>query len=131
MEIRVTKTSVYIPEWNGNKAEADPVRITYKTPTLDDRRRLIPQPRMSFKIGVDGKPAGGEVDVTVDTRAFVESLVEKVEGLTITDENGNSREIRTARDLLAAPASIAGLVEEIGKEIQAATNGRTEDEKKS
>ena len=131
MRIATTKTSTYMPEWNGNRTAPDPVRVTYRTPTLDDRRKLIPQPRLDFQISPDGKPAGGVVALSVDVRAFVEVLVEKIDGLEIEDEAGNVRQIKTAGDLLRGPATLAGLVDELGQELQRATTGKTEDEKKS
>ena len=131
MRIATTKTTVYTPEWARNKESADPVRVHYRTPTLDDRRKLIPQPRLDFQISPDGKPAGGRVELSVDVRAFVEALVEKIEGLEVEDEAGNVRQIKTAGDLLRGPATLAGLVDELGQELQRATTGKTEDEKKS
>ena len=133
MRIATTKTTTYTPEWNGNKAapDAERIRVYYRTPTLDDRRKLVPQPRLDFQISPDGKPAGGVVALSVDVRAFVEELVEKIDGLEVEDEGGNVRPIRTAAELLRGPASLAGLVDEIGQELQRATTGKGEDEKKS
>ena len=99
MRIATTKTTTYTPEWNGNRNAPDPVRVTYRTPTLDDRRKLVPQPRLDFQISPDGKPAGGVVALSVDVRAFVETLVEKIDGLEVEDDAGNVRQIKTAADL--------------------------------
>ncbi len=134
MRIAFDRKTKYVPKWEGNdKLPTDEqIVVHYKTPTLEDRKALMSKPKLVFQFGADGNAKGGEMEYELDTGAFVKRLVTGIDNLETTDPEGNNaKPIRTADELLAGPATLSGLVEDISKELQRAVNGLTDDAKKN
>lgn len=92
MEIVVTTKDVeFIPNWNGNREQASPFRVTLAFLNTSQRTELI-----RFKTDRDGR-ASFEPD---RARILLAGIL-KIEGLTVI-EDGVRKEIRTARDLLTS-----------------------------
>lgn len=90
MDVPVTVREVeYIPSWNGNKAEATPVRVMLRFLNTAQRTSLMPWVS-------DGK---GNATMEPDRNGLVRAAVLKIENLTQVVD-GKRVEIRTGYDLL-------------------------------
>ncbi len=134
MIIPVTLSGKYIPEWNGNRDDANPIEVKHRLPTMELVEELIPKPVIVMKTGSDGIE-GGEMEMTIDPKKFVKRMVLGIKNLTVTvtDDDGKTVEkvITSADDLYASgvPAVLNGLAEELGTYFQKILSQRAVDTK--
>lgn len=134
MVVKVSTQREYIPEWNNNKNDPNPIRVIHKAPDITLRELLIPKPTIVMKTGQDGVE-GGEMEVVIDHSKVVKAMTISIQNLTIemTDENGvpTPRVIINADELMAkgVPAAFYGLVEELGNYYQKILQQREVNEK--
>jgi hypothetical protein len=92
MEISVTAKSVeYIPDWNKNKEDANPIRVTLNYLNTAQRGQLLPW-------RADEK---GNAIMEPDRRGLLLSGIAKIENLIVV-EDGVRKDVRTSRALLEA-----------------------------
>jgi len=127
MIVQVMNKSEFIPEWNENKKENDPIVVVHKVPTMALREQLIPKPRLKLVVGADGKSEGGETTIEVDNRNLIQSMLISIKGLSVNID-GKEVEIKTAGDLFGkeTPSILSGLVDEIGSYFQSVLNERVD-----
>lgn len=136
MVISVSNQREYIPNWNNNKSDPNPIVVVHKVADITMREQLIPKPTIVMKTGQDGME-GGEMEVTIDHTRLVKAMVLNIKNLTIAvpDAQGvtTNRLILTADELLSPgiPASLYGLVEELGNYFQKILQQREVNEKNS
>jgi hypothetical protein len=124
MEISVFLENEYIPEWRGNRESDSPIVFDHKEPSMNLRRRLIPQPKAEFSFGPDGKSTGGQAEMVIDNERIVRGMTTGIRNLTIRKRHSNGTEktieIRTVEDLFSdsAPATLGGLIDEMGTYYQ-------------
>ena len=106
MDVSITTKEVeFIPEWNGNKLEAQPIRITLRFLNNAQRTDLI---RWRGDVS-------GAVNFDPDKRGLLMGAVAKIENLWMV-EDGVRKEIRTAQALLQS-YGLEALVIELVTEI--------------
>ena len=94
MEISYVSRNVeYVPTWNGNRDDPNPVRVTLRFLNTAQRTTLLPWHTES-----DGRSV-----MNPDRRGLLLAAVERIENLIMLDrDTGTRHEVRTARDLLEA-----------------------------
>ena len=128
MELSVHAQAEYVPDWNGNQEDNNPIVIEHKEPTMDLCQRLNAKPKLKFQIGTDGSMTGGEADVPVDTDRMVKVMTTGIRNFSIKKTTVDGKEIivdiKSVEDLFSpkAPASVAGLVAELGTYYQGLLN---------
>ena len=127
MIVQVANKSEFIPEWNGNKEENDPIVVTHKVPTMALREQLIPKPRLKLVVSPDGKSEGGETTIEIDNRSLIQTMLISIKGLAVNID-GKEVEIKTAGDLFGkdTPSILSGLVDELGTYFQKILNERVD-----
>ena len=119
MEVSITTKEVeYIPEWNGNRKDAAPIRVTFRFLNNAQRSDLI-----RWKAD-----ASGSIHLDPDRRGLLLAAVVKIENLWMVEE-GVRKEIRSSMALLQSYGLDALLVE-LATEI-IGMNPRQETEKNS
>lgn len=88
MDIRIGKTYDFIPEWEGNKEEAQPVVFHMRYLTTGERETLI-----RYEFGEDGK-----VKIVPDRKGLLQAAVLSIEGLKV-----NGEPCASIRSLLSYP----------------------------
>jgi hypothetical protein len=116
MEIAISKTRIFVPEWNGNKElpENERITITYPALNINTRKQILGQGTVKFDYDKDGNPTGGSGEVSLFDR---EAAIRKVKP-AITNLTAGGKPVVTAEDLLAAPVELYGLVVEFGEHLQ-------------
>jgi len=94
---------IYIPEWNKNKKESEPIRIHYRYLTGPEYDRFVGIGAPEFD--VEGNPKGG-FTLKLDKEGMVRAGVEKIENLQVGEE-----QIITA-DQLCTTSEAAGIYRE-------------------
>jgi hypothetical protein len=82
MRIIANTGLIYIPEWNKNKKESEPIRIHYRYLTGPEYDRFIGIGPIEFD--EDGKPLGG-FKFKLDKEGMVRCGVEKIENFYVGD----------------------------------------------
>lgn len=119
MVIDYALENTFVPEWNGNKDDANPITVTYKNPTIPLYNKLIPKPRLKMMMDAEGKMDGGEAEVVVDNVEIVRTMVTGIRNLTLK-QGKEEVAIDTATKLLGenAPSFLSGLIDEIGAKLR-------------
>lgn len=119
MILSVDEYEPFVPEWNNNKGETDPIKIYHKNPTMPLYERLIPKTSLTIKVSPDGKSEGGETTMTIDNREIVLKMVTKIENLEVPI-GGKNVPITSPEALFGEnmPSKISGLVDEVGAYLQ-------------
>jgi hypothetical protein len=115
MVINISTKNEFIPEWNDNKKSTEPIKIFHFAPTYAMKTRLVPNPKIMFKVGENGSYQGGEMAIEVDNSKFVKEMVISIENLTLKID-GKEKNIKTVSELFSkdSPALLQGLIDEIG-----------------
>lgn len=104
MKLTISSEFDYIPEWNDNQDEDEPIVFHCRYLTAGERDKV-----MDFSTSFeDGEPVP---KATIDRRAVIEKCVKSIENLTI-----NSRNVTTAKQLIEEPA-LGGLYMEVAMEL--------------
>ncbi|MDR2134852.1 MAG: hypothetical protein LBP27_07060 [Treponema sp.] len=116
MEITVSKTRTFVPEWNGNKKlpEDEQIVVTYPALNISLRKQIIGRNTIRFEYDKDGNPTGGSGEMSLFDK---EAAIRKIKPV-ITNLKIDGKQVISAEDLLAAPVELYGLVEEIGSHFQ-------------
>ena len=127
MLITVSNKTEFIPEWNDNQKENDPVVVVHRVPTMGLRERLIPKPRLKLMVSADGKSEGGETEVEVDNKKIILAMLVEIKNLAY-ESDGKEIRVKSADDLYSnnTPSTLSGLVDEIGTYFQKILNERVE-----
>jgi len=88
MRLTIAKEGEYIPEWNGNKEDDEPIKFVLRHLTTGERERAI-----EFGMAEDGKSV-----VKPDLRSLFRTAVVRVENLHVNDKS-----LTKADDVLSAP----------------------------
>ena len=107
MKITFDDTYEFVPAWNGNKADAEPITFKLRYLTSPERSRCI----QKDIIVVDGEKT--QIKVNYREREMFELSVEKITGL-----DANGKKVETAKDFLAEKR-LSGLFDEVVNEIVA------------
>ncbi len=124
MRLEIKDKETFIPEWNGNKelSTDEQITFTYKTPTLPVRKKIIQKTSIKFSYDKDGNPTGGTGEIDLDDEAPIRAI----QGLVIDnleyDVNEKTKTIRSATDLLSAPADFHDLVVEFASHLREKAN---------
>ncbi len=120
MRLEIKTHETFIPEWNGNKqlAPEEQVVFTYKTPTMQIRKKIVAKTIMEFKYDRDGVVNGGVGKIDMDEEAPIRSVQNLViQNLEYTLD-GQTKYIRSGSDLLSAPAVYHGLIVEFAEHLR-------------
>ena len=118
MVLNLVLENEYVPEWNNNKKDANPIVVVYKTPTVALYNQLVPKPKITMSVGGESMSTG-TTEVVLDNSAIVQAMVTEIKNLDLK-VNGVAVPIKTGRDLFGAnvPAGLSGLIDEIGVHLQ-------------
>ena len=106
MRVIANKGLIYIPEWNKNKKESEPIRIHYRYLTGPEYDRFVGIGTPEFD--ENGIPKGG-FTLNLDKEGMVRAGVEKIENLQVGD-------LRiTSVDLLCTTSEVAGIYREFAE----------------
>jgi len=99
MKVNISKKGTFIPEWNGNKdlPEEEQIKVHFRYLNVQERKRYTTQHPWE----VDGQ-GNFSFKLEHDDKAIFQAMTETIENLSIEDENGNTKEVKTADDLLNA-----------------------------
>jgi hypothetical protein len=100
MKCTIEKDYEYVPEWNGNRDDEEPIVVECTSLTHPQRKAGI---RRYYK--------GGDMQVDVDEKALVLAAVKRVRNLEI-----NGMKVETGKQLLETEG-LAGLVDDVANEI--------------
>jgi hypothetical protein len=131
MIVDINLENEFIPEWNNNKKEDQPIKVIYRTPSMSHVERLIPKPSYLLKTDAEGRSQGAEVELTVDTKKMILALVIDIQNLEITNTSGTKTKIKNPQDLYTeqAPACLSGLADEIGVFLQGKLSAKVDETK--
>jgi len=131
MVIHLSNENKFIPEWNDNAKDANPIEITYKTPTMSLYSNLIPKPSITLKMGTDGQMDGGETEMVIDNSKIVKEMITGIKNLSFTEDGGKEVTIKDGKELFGSgvPSVFSGLVDEIGAYLQGVLNKKVVDAK--
>ena len=117
MEISFTSKNIeFIPEWQENRADSNPIRATLKFLNTAQRTTLLPW----------DSDTEGHVRMKPDRRGLLLAGLEKLENCVMVDrDTGAKKEIKTAFELLGA-YGLEGLAIEIATEIMSMNARGTE-----
>lgn len=102
MKVQISKELEYVPEWNDNKQEADPVMVVLQPLTSEQRAACI-----EYRIDKDG-----EVNVVPDVIKLFRYGVKEVRNLQ------DDKPLTKAKDVLNSRANkLDGLVREVGSHV--------------
>ncbi len=121
MRLEIKTHETFVPEWNGNKqlAPEEQIVFTYKTPTMQIRKKIATKTSVKFTYDRDGNPTGGTGEVDMDDEVPIRAIQNLViSNLEYTLEEGKTKSIRTSEDLLAAPSVFHGLVVEFAEHLR-------------
>ena len=92
MKITLAKDAEYIPEWNGNREDPEPVVFHLRYLTTAERQQCMEKEYLPDKDG------GIRVAVKPDQERMFKLAVKKIEHLEV-----NGRELVTAKEVLETP----------------------------
>lgn len=101
MKFTIAREIEFVPEWNGNRDEDEPIKFTLKYLTAPERDEIV---NMAFD--VDGK-----VSVKPNFQKACKMGIKKIEGLTV-----DGKQITTANEFLGIPG-FDDLYHELGNQI--------------
>lgn len=118
MVLNLILENEFVPEWNENKKDTNPIVIVFKTPTVALFNQLVPKPKIQMAVGVDAVQ-GGTTEITLDNGAIVQAMVTEIKNLELK-VNGTAVAIKNGKDLFGGqvPAGLQGLIDEIGVHLQ-------------
>jgi hypothetical protein len=114
MKIKVKESEKFIPLWNGNTEESEPITVHYRFPTAGERDEYICALPAKF---VNGEPV---VEFKNDSQGLVKKLCKRIENLEL-DVNGKKVLIDDAAKLYGTEGVPVELVREIEGEIASAS----------
>lgn len=114
MKIKVKQSETFIPIWNGNSEEKEPIKVVYRFPTPGERDEYVRALPAKF---VNGEPV---VEFKNDAQGLVKCLCQRIESLEL-EVNGKKVLIDDAGKLYGTEGIPIGLVREIEGEILAAS----------
>jgi hypothetical protein len=123
MKIKLSRTDVYIPKWNGNRSlpDSEQVKVEYRFMTCEEEERFsLIKPVYNM---AEGKAQEITVNYDLHANDIWDACVKKVSGLF--DENGV--ELTEPKKIRAIPG-MYNLVTEVIAEIK---RGLTEDDSKN
>lgn len=109
MKIKVKKTDTFIPEWNGNREEKDPIKIVHRFLTAGERDDYVGIEPVTLK---DGEP---EITVRQDNPGMTKRMITRIENLEVEVGTDTVR-VDDAGKLYSTP----GIPSELIKEIEGA-----------
>lgn len=92
MKIRISREIEFIPEWNNNQEETDPIKAVLMDLSTAEREECI---RMVIV-------AGGDVELKPDYQKLFKRGVTRIDNLSV-EIDGKEQKITTPEDLLKAP----------------------------
>lgn len=108
MIIKCYKDNVFIPKWNGNKKEADPIKIKHRYLTPEERDKYFYyQP-----LKVTPKTDGYEVVLVEDKKGCCKAIVIGIENFAL-EVNGEKIVIDTVKKLYETEGVPNALIKEI------------------
>jgi hypothetical protein len=126
MEITILTESVYIPEWNGNRNDSNPIRVNYKTPTMALKTKLFSRPKLKAILTKEGEFSSAETESEVDNKRINEAMITSIDNCII-NFNNNKIEIKNAKDLYGdVPPQVSELADECGVFFQSILNRKVE-----
>ena len=100
MKLTIEKEYEYIPAWNDNEKEADPITIKMRALTEFERDKVITQ-----------RYVEGGLETTTNKGEAIRRGVVSIENLFV-----NNQAVKTAKDLLDTPG-VTALISEIATEV--------------
>ena len=113
MKVKLSRTDIYIPNWNGNRSlpDSEQVKVEYRFMTCEEEERFsLVRPRYNM---VEGKASEVEIDYKTFANDIWKTCVKKVSGLY--DEAGT--EITEPKKVADIPGMYS-LVTEVVAEIK-------------
>ena len=124
MKLTISKTRLFIPEFNGNKdcSPTEQIEVTIKNPTIAIKDKVFSRPETVARADANGRVEGIDISLKTDDVAVLRAMVEKITNLSYEDDDGKEIKIVSVADLLAAPIQFAPLMNEILAECNKALN---------
>jgi hypothetical protein len=122
MIIKLVRSEVFIPEWNGNRSAEDQIKITLRYLTVEERTKTS-----TFKshVSADGSI---QIDPINDYDAMLKFSIQKIDGLEI-EIDGVVEKIDTIDKLKKQPG-LKGLYDELATYVYM-TSGLSDETKKN
>jgi hypothetical protein len=114
MKIKVKRTDIFIPKYDGNREDSEPVKVHYRFLTAAERTDFISI--LPIKI-VNGEP---EIEMKQDNAGMVRKMVSRIENLSM-EIDGKDTIIDDAEKLYKTPGVPATLIQEIENEMATAS----------
>ena len=121
MDITVERTYEFVPVFNENKSEADPIKFKLRQLTTAERQRLMAIDPVKIALSSE---SGNGVALDVNYEGLFRTAVQKIENLSV-----NQTKITTAGEFLSSPA-LGDLLIEVCMEI-VQQNGRKDTQLKN
>lgn len=99
MIVRIQKTADFIPEWNGNQNDANPIKVTYRFPSTEERDRWIKWSNPVLESTQAGQSLS-KIERIIDRKGMFLGLVTGIANLVSDDGSGKEKAILTAREVL-------------------------------
>ena len=117
MDIKIRRTEEFVPKWNKNDKDKNPIVFKLKYLTVsehEDCRSLTP-----IKLDINGKKVSGGELIADPKKIFSYSVME-ITNLTTIDEDDKKVDIRSAEDMLTCQSQeLVGLFFEVTSHILA------------
>jgi hypothetical protein len=129
MKISVTREREYVPDWENNKDDPNPIVITHKAASAALSAKLIPKAVLRVT-GSKGVEQAWETEITVDNEKLCRAMIIDIKNLEF-DVDGKVFTVRNADGLFGedVPAGLTGLVDEIGQYFQGLLSEKVVDTK--
>ena len=100
MEVQVKRTIDYIPDWNKNKKDKNPIEFHLRYLSTEEEDECMEVVPLRIINAETRETSGGEI-IQHDKKRFCYSVV-KIKNLQVKDDN-KTVEVTTAKELLAQP----------------------------
>lgn len=105
MKVKMRKTDVWIPDWNGNLSEPEDeqIRFHHRFLSAAERKQYIYTRPIKLKTGQDDQ--GTEMEYVQDGKGIAMKVTSKVENLAGEYDDGSEFRVSTIQELYASPFS--------------------------
>jgi len=131
MILKISKETVFIPEFNKNKEHpsTDQITVRYRTPTVAIKNRCRNKPQAKGITGSSGKLDRMEIVIEKDEIATLKEMLISISGCAYSGDDDKECRIVSAQDLINAPVAFEPLLKEIVAEFDSVLDRSELDEK--
>lgn len=124
MVITLSKTIIFVPEFNGNSElpAGEQVQVILKNLSVAEKERIRNKVRPKVRYDKDGSIQGMEMELGADKDSLLSCMVQRIENLAVEDSAGKNTPITNIAQLRSAPMELHGLLEEIYQKCSSIMN---------